>query len=353
MSAGPPLVSIIVPAFNAEATLAETLRSALAQAHSNIEVIVVDDGSTDATAAIAERFASEDIRLTLIRTANVGIAAARNLAIAASKGDYVAPLDADDLWHPAKIARQVAAAEGALEPPGFVYCWLRLIDGEGAIVGSNPRYGFRGRVIHRHLYANLVGTGSGMLASRAALAEAGGYDARLEACEDYLLQLRIASLFPVELVPEYLVGHRLGAGTMSSDRARMMRGWQSVRTSLRQSFPGVNHEVDRWMHGRQYYHAAMAQALRRRYFAAAVLLLRAARWDPLWTFGSLGQLFARRLRGRRAAQARIAFAEADPKASIVVDPSEGSRAAAFLTRLNARRLARLAEMDEDYRFPAG
>jgi glycosyltransferase involved in cell wall biosynthesis len=352
MTASGPLVSVIVPAFNAEATLAETLRSALAQTHAHIEVIVVDDGSTDATAAIAARMAAEDPRLTLIRTANHGLAAARNAAIAASRGAYVAPLDADDLWHPAKIERQLAAAAAAPEPPGFVYCWLRTIDAGGVILGSGARHRLRGRIIHRHLYKNVVGTGSGMLMSRAALAEAGGYDERPEGREDYLLQLRLASRHPVEFVPEYLVGYRLGPGRMSGDWAKMMRGWTVVRALLRETCPGVAHDADRWIHGRQYYYGAVERALRRRYLSAAGLLLRAARWDPLWTLGSLRLLLARRFGRRRAPEARIAFADADPQAEIAMDPYENSRAAAWLRRLNARRLARLAKLDEDYQaFP--
>jgi glycosyltransferase involved in cell wall biosynthesis len=101
-----PLVSVIVPAFNAATTLAEALGSALAQTYKNIEILVVDDGSTDATAAIAREFAAADGRVSLVRRSNGGIAAARNSGIAVSKGAYIAPLDADDLWHPTKIEKQ-------------------------------------------------------------------------------------------------------------------------------------------------------------------------------------------------------------------------------------------------------
>jgi glycosyltransferase involved in cell wall biosynthesis len=116
MSGARPLVSVIVAAYNAEATLAETLRSALAQSYRPVEIILVDDGSTDRTAEIASSFAE----VILIRQANAGVAAARNAGIRASRGEWLAPLDADDLWHPAKLERQVAAALAAPELPGFV-----------------------------------------------------------------------------------------------------------------------------------------------------------------------------------------------------------------------------------------
>jgi glycosyltransferase involved in cell wall biosynthesis len=101
----PPLVSCIVPVHDAERYLAEALDSVLAQTHRAIEVIVADDGSTDATRAIAE---SHGDRLRWVSQPTAGPAATRNLGLGASRGDLVAFLDADDRWHPEKLARQVA-----------------------------------------------------------------------------------------------------------------------------------------------------------------------------------------------------------------------------------------------------
>src|SRR5260221_11736521 len=102
-----PLVSVLVPAYNVEATLAETLQSALASSYSNLEIVLVDDGSTDATAAIAEAFARDDQRLRIFRQQHRGVSAALNFGLDHIRGDLVAPLDPDDLWHPTKLARQV------------------------------------------------------------------------------------------------------------------------------------------------------------------------------------------------------------------------------------------------------
>ena len=105
------LVSVIMPAFNAAATVGASVRSALAQDHQAVEVLVADDGSQDRTAEIVERLAAEDNRVRLIRTAGrLGPADARNAAFAAaSPGRWVAFLDSDDLWHPAKLSRQIAS----------------------------------------------------------------------------------------------------------------------------------------------------------------------------------------------------------------------------------------------------
>jgi glycosyltransferase involved in cell wall biosynthesis len=99
-----PLTSVVIPAYNAELFLERTLRSALRQTHSNLEVIVVDDGSTDKTRAIAAAAATTDDRVRIISVPNGGVAKARNIGIAEANGEFVAFLDADDLWHPTKIA---------------------------------------------------------------------------------------------------------------------------------------------------------------------------------------------------------------------------------------------------------
>src|SRR5207302_3617886 len=104
-----PLVSILIPAYNAERWIAETIRSALAQTWPNKEIIIVDDGSTDDTVGIVREFASDGVKL--IRQRNQGAAAARNRAFRQSRGNYIQWLDADDLLGPDKIARQMEMAE--------------------------------------------------------------------------------------------------------------------------------------------------------------------------------------------------------------------------------------------------
>ena len=104
-----PLVSILIPAYNAETWIADTIRSAIAQIWPNKEIIIVDDGSTDRTLAVARQFESESLRV--FSQQNKGAAAARNTAFSLSQGDYIQWLDADDLLAPDKIARQMEALE--------------------------------------------------------------------------------------------------------------------------------------------------------------------------------------------------------------------------------------------------
>src|SRR5271166_3102837 len=107
-----PLVSILIPAFNAEAWIGDTIRSALAQTWQRKEIIIVDDRSTDQTLTLARRFASKEV--VVVTQENQGASAARNHAFSLSQGDYIQWLDADDLLSPDKIAKQMAPAEESL-----------------------------------------------------------------------------------------------------------------------------------------------------------------------------------------------------------------------------------------------
>jgi glycosyltransferase involved in cell wall biosynthesis len=256
MSAGPahPLVSVIVPAWNAGQTLAETLRSAAAQTHRHLEIVIVDDGSTDRTADVAAEYCASDPRARLIRQQNRGVAAARNRAIDEARGDYVAPLDADDLWHPEKIERQLRTFTGRGPEVGLVYCWYRMIDGEGLAAGPLWAPVIEGSVFRAHLECNF-GTGSAPLIRRSALGalrystELG--DAGNQGCEDWLLQLNIAARHEIACTPAFLLGYRQSPAAMSSDKQRMIRSHIQMYEIIRRDFPGresrtVECEIARW-----------------------------------------------------------------------------------------------------------
>src|ERR1700742_3676970 len=105
----PDLVTVVIPAFNAAATIDETMASARAQSHGNLEIVVVDDGSTDATARLVQAHAERDSRVRLIRQANGGVSVARNTGLHQARGALLATLEADDLWRPPKLVKQLAA----------------------------------------------------------------------------------------------------------------------------------------------------------------------------------------------------------------------------------------------------
>lgn len=336
-SAVGPLVSVIIPAFNAAATLEQTLRSVAEQTYRNLEILIVDDGSTDGTARIAEHFCARESRARLLRKENGGVASARNHALALARGVYVAPVDADDLWHPAKIARQVASALTAAEPLGFVYCWFRDIDPAGRVWRDGPPLTVLGRGLQRLACFNFVGNGSGPLFSRRALLAVGGYDERLreqgaQGCEDLLVQLAVARLHSIALVPEYLVGYRLTPNSMSADPDRMHRSWRRA-LELLDDAPELSRRALRWSEAARLLLLAETHAWRREPAPALRMLARAVRLDPLRAAFHLLCRTARHI-GRSASST-----EPDRRPFRDYDPARPSP----LTDIWLRRLARFEQ----------
>jgi glycosyltransferase involved in cell wall biosynthesis len=223
-----PLVSVIVPAYNASRTIGRTLTSILRQTYNNIEVIVVDDGSNDNTCQIVSQFIAADQRVRLIRKSNGGVASARNAAIEQSQGELIAPIDADDLWHATRLERHVNAFRFAPANVAVVYSPFRAIDNDDRVFHSSYVFQITGWVLFRDLYVNIVGNGSGMTFRRQAVVAAGGYQSWLrsagaEGCEDFLLQVTIATRCRFVTVPEFLIGYRHNPERMSSDSVRIIR----------------------------------------------------------------------------------------------------------------------------------
>jgi glycosyltransferase involved in cell wall biosynthesis len=242
MTVTEPLISVVIPAYNAEATIEETLRSVQSQSHRHLEIIVVDDGSRDSTAAIAERFAAEDPRIRLMSQKNAGVAAARNTGWRDALSDLIAFVDADDLWAPDKIARQVAALEAAGPKAGLVYAPYAMIDQNSVITYVLDDAPYAGQVLDILLTNNFVGNGSAALVRRQALEDANGFDPRLrdhdaQGCEDILFYCRVAEKHAFAVVPDHLVGYRVMSGNMSSNLSKMLRSWMMVVAEFEERYP--------------------------------------------------------------------------------------------------------------------
>ena len=218
--AASPLVSIIIPAFNASATLDRALGSVVAQTYPRWEAIVVDDASSDDTASSALK--RGDPRCRVIRRAvRGGPAAARNDAIAAAKGELIAFLDADDEWLPEKLARQVAAF-AAHPAAGLVACDLRAVheDGsEGASVFMRQLPSAGTTAWKALLASSFLGT-SAVLAPRALIEELGGFDTALAVGEDQDLFIKLARRGEVVIVPDALAIYHYRGTSYSVDYAR-------------------------------------------------------------------------------------------------------------------------------------
>ncbi len=246
MSAVMPLVSVIIPVYNASVFLPATLRSVLAQDYGNFEVWVVDDGSIDETAAIVEGFVRVDDRVHLLRQENAGVAAARNRGIRAARGEFVAPLDGDDLWERAALSLWVGAMLGSRA--GVVYGWSLDVDETDRLTGGFHAARIRGAVLGTLLVHNFLGNASATMIRRSALVEVGGYDSTLrdrgaQGCEDWDLYFKLAERWEFEVVPEFLVRYRKPMASMSQDDQQMARSHDLVLAAL-----AMRSQLPRWMY---------------------------------------------------------------------------------------------------------
>ena len=244
-----PLVSVIVPAYNAESFVERTLDSILTQTYTNIEVLVVDDGSQDRTAEIVESFVEKDSRVILLKQENSGVAAARNLAIRKSKGEYIAPIDADDIWYPQKLEKQVQCILEADQSVGLVYAWSVTIAEDDVIIGgdiesSRDFQSVEGTLYPALVYSNFIGNASVPLIRRSCFEKVGGYNCNLKAhnaqgCEDWDIYLRIAEHYKFRVVQEFLIGYRQVGGSMSRNYKSMEKSYNLIMADYRPRHPEI------------------------------------------------------------------------------------------------------------------
>ncbi|NJM70772.1 MAG: glycosyltransferase [Scytonema sp. RU_4_4] len=262
-----PLVSVIIPAYNAEAFIGRTLQSVISQTYENIEVLVVDDGSRDKTPEIVESFAQKDSRITLFKQLNSGVASARNLAIENSKGEYIAPLDADDIWYPQKLEKQVQCMLKADESVGLVYAWSVFIDEEDAIIGQySPHHhlnilSIEGEVYPALLYTNFISSASVPLIRRVCFEKLGGYNCKLkeqnaQGCEDWDIYLRIAENYQFRVVPEFLIGYRQVKASMSNSCQAMAKSYNLFMEDFKKRHPEIPTHIYNWSASSYYVYLA-------------------------------------------------------------------------------------------------
>lgn len=219
-----PLVSIVIPCYNAGRYIAESLQSVLGQTYPDIEVVVVDDGSTDNSAGIVAGFPS----VRCIRQENQGVSAARNRGLTETHGAFVVFQDADDILLPRAIDNAVRALD--VRPGcGFVYGFSRMIDSQGrvhdGVIHGVPNDG-SGR-IENASYATLL-AGNGVVPAgaacfrRSALEAVGGYKVGLRRAQDHELYLRIAREFPIYCLNEVVVSYRNHSGNTTAGSAAGM-----------------------------------------------------------------------------------------------------------------------------------
>ena len=230
-----PAVSIVLPAFNREGSIRMAIESVLRQSWTDFELIVVDDGSADATMARAAEVADARLRLAA-HPRNMGASAARNTGIREARGEWVAFQDSDDEWLPLKLEKQMARLAAAGEDCVACYCGMAVVGGLAHRPGTRTRLRYipdpaaaavEGDILPALLHHSLVSTQT-LVVRRDALAQAGGFDESLPALEDWDCALRLARLGRFAFVDEPLVMQHFSANSITQSAARMLAARERI-----------------------------------------------------------------------------------------------------------------------------
>lgn len=219
-----PSISVVMPVYNGAAHLAQAIESVLAQTLPPARVVVVDDGSTDGSAALLQRYGD---RITRLSQTNQGQAHARRTGADAAGGELIAFIDQDDVWDADKLARQADLMQ-RFPDAGATYCDHRRIDADGRLLATTGSgYGLRGsgRILDALLRGNFILSASLVMIRRSTYEAAGGFlPQRGFWADDYSLWLRAAAYAPVVYQAETLVSYRQHAHNTSGDRYEQARG---------------------------------------------------------------------------------------------------------------------------------
>ncbi|XPM55470.2 MAG: glycosyltransferase family 2 protein [Leptolyngbya sp. IPPAS B-1204] len=208
-----PIISVVIPAYNAEQTILETLASVQNQTFSDIEIIVINDGSTDRTLELVQSV--NDSRIKIFSDQNGGLPVARNRGISYAIGELITFIDADDLWTPDKLELQLKVLQQHPEA-SVAYSWSCLIGQEGSLLARYHPIYFQGDVYHQLLLNNFIANGSNILVYKEAAESIGGFDSTLKSVEDWDFYLRLAAKYQFVVVPEWQILYRQSPNAMTS-----------------------------------------------------------------------------------------------------------------------------------------
>lgn len=225
-----PKVSVVIPNYNYGKYLKKTVESVFDQSYKNVEIIVVDDGSSDDSVEILKGFGN---RITVVQQDNQGVSRARNAGVNHSAGEFVAFLDADDLWLPEKLALQIQKFFDD-DKIGFVHCSMSYINTDDEIIGEE-RCGREGWLANEVLSLRpaIIGAGSTCVVKRNVFDEIGGFDPRQTTAADWDFGYRVASKYKIGFVDELLVLYRFHGSNMHSNIRAMEN---DVKIGLEKAF---------------------------------------------------------------------------------------------------------------------
>lgn len=231
----PPAISVVIPAYNAAWCVGKAIDSVMAQEFRDFELLVVDDGSTDDTGAVLALYGDA---IRVVRQLNGGLSNARNSGIRESRGEFVAFLDADDWWLPAKILRQVALLR-ARPDLGFVSTVARVEDTHGQLLNVWACTACTGPFLHQLFGANgdVAGSASAVMVRRRLFDLVGVFDESLRALEDVDMWMRLAAVAGYECIDEPLAVILKRPGSVSRNLEVMKRASVQVMCKNRHLLP--------------------------------------------------------------------------------------------------------------------
>lgn len=293
-----PLVSVIIPSFNHERYLKPCIESVRAQSNPELEIVIVDDGSCDNTVGIARSYKGA---VTLIDQPNLGTQAARNTAINASSGKYVALLDSDDLWYSTKLEKQLAVMENSPDV-GLVYSLAHIFATDNAPNEHSP---ILGRplstgvpALHQLLIRNPIPALTAVF-RRSCIERSGPFDVGLVGAGDYDMWIRIAAQWEVRCVPEVLAAYRVHSsnttGMLRKSKRAVMERQRVIERALVNYAHLIPGEIANKAHAETYMLEAECSLVAGDLATASMCIAEALILDP--SLGEEDELLLSRLSG--------------------------------------------------------
>lgn len=294
---GKGCISVIIPAYNREYMVGNAIESVLSQSYTNLELIVVDDGSTDDTRNVARSFADDRIRL--IETDHRGAYVARNTGIENSRGEYIAFLDSDDVWLPGKLAKQMRVAErndvAFVSTNGFM-----LSEGEKGyrmeFMLSTGNNDYRGKCYRELLKQNFISTSSVMM-SKSIFDDVGPFIAENRGRLDYEMWLRVAKKYEIDYISQPLFLYKVHADRLSSNTIARLHdrlyvyhleeercsqsGWKAEAYIAKCSIAKT------WLSFGLYYYGSGKGVIARKYFSKALTRRDTDSYSRIWALGCI------------------------------------------------------------------
>jgi len=276
-----PLISVIIPVYNGEKTIQQTIESVLKQSFYDFELIVINDGSQDGTLSVINNI--QDQRIKVFSYPNAGQPASRNRGISLAVGDYISFIDADDIWKPDKLEAQLKALQD--NPQAAVaYSWTEWIDESGQLLGRGSYITENGDVFTQLVLNDFVANGSNPLIRRQVFTTVGEFDESLTNAHDWDMWLRIAAKYQFVAVPSPQILYRKSAGSMSANVWGMEASSLRVIEKAFAQTPTSLQELKHKSIGNRYkyltYKSLEGNLERKKGLAAVKFLCKAIQYDP-------------------------------------------------------------------------